>query len=1237
MKSAFKYFRFSLFLLIFNFPFHVYTQCEISDITVETFDCSSGDYFFGEIDFVFSGDVAGHFSYSISGQQDGQYPYDQLPMGLDFINVADLEFFTITISDNTGPGCSNVSEFENPCFESCFIYGLTATSGDCNNDDQFDLVVDFEYGYTSDFFDLHINYNNGVVIENVPYSALPYTVTGLVEECLSDIDVVVYDSANDGCFAAVGIDPVCCSYDLCDLSNLIFDVSNCDGTEFEAIVDFDFEGSSLEFSYTVYNFAGDEVEIGSYLYADLPINLFFNNTNSSSYKIVIRDQDDNTCLVYDDFDNPCYQDCFLYNLTAIPGNCIDGEFTLVVDFEHEFTSGFFDLHITYPYGLVISDIAYSSLPYTVTGLQEDCMSEIEILVCDSENGGCLDVIDVDPICCQNFCSFSNLVIEVSECDGSEYSAIIDFEYSGNDVDFDFILFDYQSNQIQSGSYAYDNLPLVLDIDNTTSIGKYIVINDQADQNCVIDEYFDNPCYEQNDECGLLDIVLENSECDNGEFTLIIDFDYSGTINDFYDYTVYGTQNEIVAEGFAPFSQLPLTIIINNSESEYIYVEINENDNMDCSTVGEFLNPCFGAVCNIFSIDFGQNPVCENGFIVTDWYIFAENTSEVGFDIFIDGEFLIFVQYNGEGPYNLDIEAPNTSNFSITACDNDNCCYTWDLDNPCWDDQSCEISNVVATPSECNDAEEFSVVLSFEYQNASNQFMVNGNGVDYGLFNYSDLPITLDGFSGDCETIFEFVIHDVNNIDCSDFAVAGPICCEDAVCDIFSIDFGPNPICENGFIVTDWFIFAENTSEVGYDISINGEFLTFVQYDNEGPYNFDIEAPNTENFTISACDNDNENCCYTWELGNPCFEEAGECQMTTLDFGANPICENGSIITEWLIDGENTSGIGYDIFINGEFELFVAYEADSWYDFDIGAPDTEFFSMSVCDNDNADCCIDWELGNPCFEPPVSDCWIDDVTATVIACESNFFDIQIDFEHENTTNQFIVSGNGNNYGTYTYTDLPITLTGLEADCDTEFEFAIQDAIDNDCTAAIDYGTVCCEDFNSILQIDISNTIVDNIIIIDVSVIISLLNGCELEVFMDGEYFTLLTEGNTSFDVGQFDCGTDQVITFSIVNSCTDASEDFEIDLSDIECITSSKSIEVADVILWNQTDKQIKVNQLLNDNYQLQVLALDGRLVNQNNNLESGDMIDLNALKPGLYIVRITDENKSKIGLTKILIY
>ena len=81
--------------------------------------------------------------------------------------------------------------------------------------------------------------------------------------------------------------------------------------------------------------------------------------------------------------------------------------------------------------------------------------------------------------------------------------------------------------------------------------------------------------------------------------------------------------------------------------------------------------------------------------------------------------------------------------------------------------------------------------------------------------------------------------------------------------------------------------------------------------------------------------------------------------------------------------------------------------------------------------------------------------------VSECDGNLFFVVINFEYANTSDEFKVVGNGNNYGTYAYADLPITIDGLEADCDLQFEFGVQDLEFNDCGSAIGIGEVCCDD--------------------------------------------------------------------------------------------------------------------------------------------------------------------------------
>ena len=70
--------------------------------------------------------------------------------------------------------------------------------------------------------------------------------------------------------------------------------------------------------------------------------------------------------------------------------------------------------------------------------------------------------------------------------------------------------------------------------------------------------------------------------------------------------------------------------------------------------------------------------------------------------------------------------------------------------------------------------------------------------------------------------------------------------------------------------------------------------------------------------------------------------------------------------------------------------------------------------------------------------------------MIECDSTTgtFDIELDALYANTSDSFDIVGNGINYGTFAYVNLPVTLTGLDADCETEYEFVIVDQDDPNC---------------------------------------------------------------------------------------------------------------------------------------------------------------------------------------------
>jgi hypothetical protein len=81
-----------------------------------------------------------------------------------------------------------------------------------------------------------------------------------------------------------------------------------------------------------------------------------------------------------------------------------------------------------------------------------------------------------------------------------------------------------------------------------------------------------------------------------------------------------------------------------------------------------------------------------------------------------------------------------------------------------------------------------------------------------------------------------------------------------------------------------------------------------------------------------------------------------------------------------------------------------------------------------------------------------CNIFDLTATAVQVnplDCQFF-VSLDFEHSGTTNQFTVTGNGNNYGTFVYGLTPVILGPFNANPNgpTVLEFVVTDAVFQDC---------------------------------------------------------------------------------------------------------------------------------------------------------------------------------------------
>lgn len=193
---------------------------------------------------------------------------------------------------------------------------------------------------------------------------------------------------------------------------------------------------------------------------------------------------------------------------------------------------------------------------------------------------------------------------------------------------------------------------------------------------------------------------------------------------------------------------------------------------------------------------------------------------------------------------------------------------------------------------------------------------------------------------------------------------------------------------------------------------------------------------------------------------------------------------------------------------------------------------------------------------------SQCDLSDLSVVHTECnEVGFVDIVIDFNFSDEGNQgFTVLGNGTNYGNFQYLFLPITLSNIEANCETEYEFIIRDIQDPACSIFTEYGTICCENA-CLLEIEevYTSECTDDSFSINVvtnaasegTLVNLLINGTVVsQIELDGMGFVIE-------DISVNDAGTNEISICSVSDpGCCDTA----VFLNPCECATSNITAQI-----------------------------------------------------------------------------
>ncbi|MFT4536861.1 MAG: hypothetical protein ACJA1A_003703 [Saprospiraceae bacterium] len=179
------------------------------------------------------------------------------------------------------------------------------------------------------------------------------------------------------------------------------------------------------------------------------------------------------------------------------------------------------------------------------------------------------------------------------------------------------------------------------------------------------------------------------------------------------------------------------------------------------------------------------------------------------------------------------------------------------------------------------------------------------------------------------------------------------------------------------------------------------------------------------------------------------------------------------------------------------------------------------------------------------------------------DAGVVDLVINFEFTGEGNQgFTILGNGTNYGNFEYASLPVTLSGIEANCETEYEFIIRDIQDPTCSVFTEYGIICCSGACNLEILGASTSVcVDEIFSLTVETSLSSagtlvnvsINGIVIsQIELDGMPFIL-----EDITVDQPGVNTITICAASDVDCCSS----FPF-LNPCECATSNITAEIID---------------------------------------------------------------------------
>lgn len=881
--------------------------------------------------------------------------------------------------------------------QGCQITEVNVASQGCEDYFFFvsvDLVVDTP---TSPGFTIA---GNGTIYGTFLYTDLPVTIGPFLGDGESVYSFIAWDVENPECQNFTTLEASDCG-PVCNFSNARFNIAECVSL-LSAIVEFDVDVENPPSpAFDLYYEDGDL--INSYLYTSLPVTIpFFEVSGANPIVITMCDQQNEYCcetFTLDALD--CNKNnCEIYNVSVEP-ECTGGNFLVHLDFD--FTNVGSDSFTLNGNNLTYGTFGYNELPVTLGPLNGGTNLNWIFVIRDKELTSCVYEYVLGQYNCPPPCRIDSIIADPLLCNGNEaYSLFLEFDIEGEgDTGFSVL-----SPTRYYGTFEYDDLPITIpSFEASGSIVDWVSICDNENTGCCSTLPFEALLCSG---CIIYNIHAIPQPCSEEDFfSVLIDFDYQNVSSE--GFSVSGNGEE-----YGEFSYEDVPILIDSfpgNGTQFLEFVIADLVNPDCFDAIEIGVLGCEDICEISNliVDPGQ---CTGNNTYSVFVNFDfENVLGVGFDLFANGEFFGFFNYD-DLPLTIE-EFPASGNDldTITVQENDNpdCFATLVFEAP--GDCECHIFEATAEHTGCTTDSTFGISLEFFYENLPGDFVdVFFDGVFLGFYSVLDLPLAINNIpEGDGTGVLTVCANDL--LSCCANVVIEKVQCT-VECEINELFAEKGECTSDSTYLVDIVFDHENFPSDSVAIYANGDLLghyhlnpDFIRIEN-----FPVLP---ENFTeITVCALGDPDCCasYTFETQN-----CTDCHIS--DLIADPgICTSDSTYSLVIVyNGLNIPGESVTVFANGNM-IGVFIDPDHHIEIDqFPQFETNHTALTVCSTENPDCCDVYE-----FETLICDdeCHITGLVAVPQDCQSDTsFILLLEYNNQNVPgDSVVVTGNGNIIGTF-----------------------------------------------------------------------------------------------------------------------------------------------------------------------------------------------------------------------------